>query len=307
MHVARSAAFLCVATMAFAAEPPPATPAAPPAEDAITAAKRDLETIKAARGGVEQARADLPRFSTPELNLGGSGTPARVEGRSAAEAAAAKKSANWLVDAMMKKPTTRAADGKERLPSSDGTEKDGAKGDTTDSRNALTAGDDDPQNQDQKDPSSRRDPKKPAEPVVNPLTSFMSGWMSASDYKLLQPGLGGESAANLVARGESAPAFSAATTTGLAGDVANPANFGRTAPGRSAPPRENPFLQALGPTPTPSVGPGGPMAAIPTASAPPPKVQMPLPDPLPPPQKSATPTFVKPNDDAKYFKPLKRF
>jgi hypothetical protein len=29
--------------------------------------------------------------------------------------------------------------------------------------------------------------------------------------------------------------------------------------------------------------------------------------PAPPPPPSALPAFVKPNDDAKYFKPLKRF
>jgi hypothetical protein len=125
----------------------------------------------------------------------------------------------------------------------------------------------------------------------------MAGWMSPQDYKLLQPGMGAESAANLVARGESSPV--AIATPGIEGGA-----LAKAVPVRSSqPPRDNPFLQefvAPAPSNTGTVGaapaPIAPLAAKPVVAL-----------PEAPPQKAGTPAFVKPNDDAKYFKPLKRF
>ncbi|MCX6956363.1 MAG: hypothetical protein NTV51_29870 [Verrucomicrobia bacterium] len=294
----RSWVLLCWATIAFAEEKPPSPPPASPPEDTLETARRELEAIKSVRGGVEQPRPDLPRFSIPEAP-GSSAAPPRLPPRlTPTDAAAAKKSANWLVDAMMKKPAP-SVDGRDRR-SSDGAEgtdlaEKGAAAGETNLEAKVTFG----------DATQRRGATKSGDPALNPLNGFMAGWMSAQDYKLLQPGMGQESSANLIARGESSSYLSAAP--GGAAGGASLAGTGRTTTARPAtPPRENPFLAAAPPSPAP-VPPGlsGVIPPKPKTAVPPPKTTPPPPEP--PPQKSATPDFVKPNDDAKYFKPLKRF
>lgn len=288
MRVARTVMFLGFAATAFAAEATSAEKPAPPPEDSIAAAKRDLEAIKASRGVTEQPRADLPQFAAPDLQIGLPATRRPNAPLSPAEAAAAKKSANWLVDAMMKK-AERTADGNtEKIADADGAEN--ADGLTATERRPASG------------KPERHDSRALTEPVVNPLTNFMAGWMTPGDYKLLQPGLGTESAANLVARGEP----SSGQSVGSGGEGSSLAAFGKTAPARSSsPPRENPFLQDLLPSYQSAATAAAPPPPVSTANASSPKAFTPSPEP--PPQKPVTPAFAKPNDDAKYFKPLKRF
>lgn len=300
MQLARTTAVvLGVATVAFAAEEPSgkaAAPSAPPTEDAVAAAKRDLEAIKALRSGIEQPRADLPRFSAPEFPSG-VGAPQRA---TPTDPNTPKKSANWLVEAMMKKPA-RSGDARDRRPG------DSAEAGEKDDQRALDpfAKPDAKDKAPADDPAQRRTPRtKAEEAALNPLASYMANWMSLQDYKLLQPGLGMEGGAGGVARGDAPSTFTPVPSGST--DAASALNFGRPQPSRAnTPARENPFLQAMvTPAPVP-VGPG--LAGV--APTPPPQLKTPppAPQPEPPPQKSATPSFVKPNDDAKYFKPLKRF
>ncbi len=293
MQVVRSLAWFGLVATVLAAEKPSTESPAPPREDSIAAAKRDLEVIKAARSGTEQPRADLPTLATPEMHLG-LVTPQRTSLRKpSGEAAASKKSSNWLVDAMAKTPEP-AADGKalrrdDKLNES-GTENDREEG----GRNRVEAG----------GKVDRREPRAGAESVVNPLTNFMAGWMTPQDFKLLQPGMGNESAANLVARGESS---SGPTALVNSAELSGLSFSGRKPPiGLPVPPRENPFLREFSAPALPGV------SAVAIAVLPPAAVPVPAPKGIapalePPPQKTGTPAFAKPNDDTKYFKPLKRF
>ena len=153
--------------------------------------------------------------------------------------------------------------------------------------------------------TERRDGRANPEPVANPLAGFMAGWMTPQDFKLLQSAPGATDAAGRVARGESS--FGVPSTEEAGGANALGA-FGRPIPARSpVPVRENPFLQDFAPpTAQTATNRGVAVPPPPAANAPPPKVAAPPPVVSPPPP-SALPAFVKPNDDAKYFKPLKRF
>lgn len=297
MQTARSAAVLLFAAIAVAVESPSgATPAAPPADDSIAAAKRDLEAIKAARGMTAPPPAGVPSFTTPALHSDAPG-PKRMElPRPAAEAAAAKKSANWLVDAMTAKPVRTA----------------GEKG----LRNEATAGAADIADAGENDPAERRlatekterrEARTHPKPIINPLADFMAGWMTPQDFKLLQSEPGAGDATGWVARGESS---FGGRSSGEAAGTSAVGRVERNLPGRSAaPPRGNPFLQDFAGATDPLTANRGATAAPPAAtSVPPPQSVVPPPViPAPPPPPSAPPAFVKPNDDAKYFKPLKRF
>ena len=292
-----SAAVLLCATIAVAAEQPSReAPVSPPAEDSIAAAKRDLEAIKAARGMTAPPQGAAPSFKAPALHLDAPG-PKRVEHpRSAAEAAAAKKSANWLVDAMTRK-TAHTTDEKgqaNQTSAHDTTVADAGESDPAERRLAA-------------EKTERREARANPEAVVNPLAGFMAGWMTPQDFKLLQSAPGATDAAGRVARGESSFGLPAQDETVGANALGA---FGRNLPVRSPSlPRENPFLQDFAGATAPLTANRGAVAAPPLmSSVPPPKsVVLPPALPPPPPPPSALPAFVKPNDDAKYFKPLKRF
>ncbi len=291
MNVARSVALLGLVATVVAAEKPSAAAPAPPTEDSIASAKRDLEVINAARAGTEQPRADLPAFGAPDMQIGLAPPQRPSLRKSPAEAAASKKSANWLVDAMTKKPA-HTADGKDFRPEKSLRENGTENEHEVVTRNRVEAS----------GKVDHRQARASVEPVVNPLTNFMAGWMTPQDFKLLQPGLANESAPSLLARGEPS---SGPTARGSSADLSGLTLFGRKPLHESpVPPRENPFLQEFS-VPTPS---GGPVVVVlPPAFVPTPASKALALSVEPPPQKTATPAFAKPNDDAKYFKPLKRF
>ena len=295
MRAVWSCWFFGLAATLVAADKQPAETPALPAEDSIAAARRDLELIKAAKGSAaEQPRSGLPQFSGSEMQFHPTAQPRLTSPLTPAGAAAAKKSTNWLVDAMMKKPTGMTAE-KGRLEDKSGLENEEVRSENeTDERSR------DPKVSSKAD---RQDARQSTEPIVNPLTNFMAGWMTPQDYKLLQSGMGAESPANLVARGEQAsntvfPGAGAVVPSGFS-------TVGKPTPGPGTQiPKENPFLQeftAIAATASkPSAIPPAVIVNPPTA-----KASMPVPEPPPP--RSTSPGFVKPNDDAKYFKPLKRF
>lgn len=284
-----------VAAAALAEEAPPsekAKPAASAGEDAIAAAARDFQKLKAERGTTaEPERLSIPGLTAPALQVGEGGSasasvlPAKRD---------PKQSPNWLVDGVMKKSgqglQEKSLPGREHLldaetragePAADATRGRGEKTDEV-----------------------ARD--KPAGPEVNPLTRYMAGWMTPSDYTLLRPGLSGDLAADGASRGD--PSLTALATGPEAGGL-NGSLLSLSAPGgapaiAAAAPRDNPFLQAFVPS-------SQPMAVF----TPPPAIAEPAvpspnrftPPPEPPPERPKVPELAKPADDTKYFKQLKRF
>lgn len=314
MRAVRSfvSAAVLVAVNAIAADTPAndRKPAEPPPEDPIAAAKRDLEAIKAAKGGVQpQGKADLPLLSGSDLAIGPQAPwqPA-APGKSAADAAK-KKSANWLVDAMMKKPAASTdlrnrsfTENNSRITRSQPESDDLDPTDllkTTESASGTAT----PAATSDRKSSEAADAARAQIEPVNPLANFMAGWMTPQDYKLLQSEPKTDSiSASIPPGGSVTPGQAIAPGTGTGAPL-----FGQAPVGRSAPaPRENPFLQdfTLG-LPPPAKTPAQAGAAPSVVSVPAPKALPPPPEPVA--QKPATPAFVKPNDDAKYFKPLKRF
>jgi len=204
----------------------------------------------------------------------------------------AKKSANWLVDAMMKPEEKDPRALRDKISGAEKRERD------------LTSA---------KDPRAAAEKKEdlpPTEkklgPEFNPLNRYMAGWMTTQDYALLKPGLDSSTGAlGMIARNE--PALRGldadASMLGDAGSALDLSAVGKNAPLVQFKPVENPFLQSLAPSATPGpmafTAPAGPNPSSASAAlAPPPEVA---------PQKSVIPDFAKPSTDDKYFKPLKRF
>ena len=147
----------------------------------MAGAKRDFDSVKSQRGANESAKTGLPTFTTPEFSLGTTTTKSDKQKKTPAELLAEKKSANWLVDAMMKK------DEKSQKDETDEAALLQQKLNPEAAERALL-----------EKPVEKKAPTK-AElaktgPEFNPLTRYMSGWMTPQDYSLLKPGLGGASA-----------------------------------------------------------------------------------------------------------------
>lgn len=279
----------------LAAEKPPTEPSKARAEDGIAASRRDLELIRAAKGGAaEQPRDGSPQFPGSEIQFTPTEQPRPPHPLTPTQAAAAKKSTNWLIEAVMKKPAG-ATEEKERSENISRLENaeirfENATRNRNKDQSAVARAD-------------RQEARQIAEQIVNPLTNFMAGWMTPHDYKLLQSGMGAESAVNLVARGERA---ANAVFPSSGSEPAVLSALGKPASNPLAQvPRENPFLQDIGATAAAASKPFGsiPQPAIETQTTAKPSI----PTPEPPPARPIAPGFVKPNDDAKYFKPLKRF
>ncbi|HEY1110005.1 MAG TPA: hypothetical protein VGE76_15250, partial [Opitutaceae bacterium] len=299
----------------------PAAAEATPARS-IEEARKEFDALKAAREAAQRGQGTaLPRVAVPELHTG-LGDPRPTPGTKANPATdPAKKSANWLVDAMTKEPGSR---------------RDGDRGRAVDSAFRESAGDgvgveaalDDPQSA----PSSSAarhgrganaasEKEKSAE-VPNPLNRYLAEWMTPRDYATLKPslteGLAADGAgASRGGLGEiSLPASMSGGLSGITlpgGAGPNPADG--DAPGAGlkspaiAPPRENPYLQTFVPPapPSPSTAAQPPVPAPAPAGGGPVMSPMPSSTPATPVAKPAVPDFARPAQDEKYFKQLKRF
>lgn len=272
-----------------------------PDNTAISAAKPEFDSIKSSRDPALQQKGDVPRLSVPEMPAASAPgwTPP-------SKAIQEKKSSNWLVDAMEKQDADRKA--RNRGDKSD-RDRDSPSRNTGDplrdelkARGEVQTGEARPG----QTPDDER--RSPSTAVNNPLTGFLGGWMTPQDYALLKPGLdkmalpvGERDAVNPAAL--RLPGTSLPGTTGPDGSLAN--GVSPLLPSKT---KENPFLQALASPPVAPLGAASNSAAA--AMLPPPKpVVTALPPPPPPiePPKSQLPDFVKPAQDEKYFKPLKRF
>lgn len=283
-----------------AEEPAPAATAK--SENSISAAKRDFDSIKAAREEALHPKSDLPRVTVPELQLG---NPAPRNSSSEREAESdprtKAKSPNWLVDAMDKgrKDDPRRRGGK-NSSSKDRDPGEAWNAEKSASRSDFTVG-----------PETRRESaaetkdRREIEPPPNPLAPFLAGWMTAKDYALLKPTTSTtpETPTTISIPGvnpvttESMLAARPESRTPFRGE--GPAGIGTT-------PAENPYLSALS-DPAPTIGamtvPSQPAVAPSQPVMPPP----PRYEPPPPLPTVKIPDFAKPASDERYFKPLKRF
>lgn len=309
-HAATIAVLVSVVTEAgLAQEQAPGRPSAPETSGGIVGARKDFESVKAARDPALQSKPDAPRISTPEwhgLPSPSVSGPASTKKKPAAET----KSKNWLVDAMQKPATTSSRDDR---PGSD-RERDASRERAREGPWRLREPDVADANA-----SSRPDAASTAAPQrdernrkavgidANPLTRFLGDWMTPQDYALLKPGL--EATGMIPSTLNGGVGWGSGAVGAATGGIApNDTLFGlgETAAPRStvaAPARENPFLQSLTPpAPPPVAAPSRPLSAPPV-----PAIQS-APPPLSPPAGPAQiPEFAKPSDDAKYFKQLKRF
>ncbi|MSU24814.1 MAG: hypothetical protein EXS32_13450 [Opitutus sp.] len=286
--------FLFATALALAGEKP-GEKNAPPAENAIAGAKRDFDAVRAARsaGPTEPGKADLPPLTTPPLQLELGPGLAPGSGKGSLRASDRKKSENWLVDAMMKKPepTTR-----EKNDSPHELMLDGA---------TLGEQPAEARTNFETEPKNRTIPieaKKFPGVELNPLARYMESWMTSQDYGLLRPALKGAVATEVATRGEPSLPSSAPNSAGaLTGELGLGFSLlSKPAASTPAAARENPFLQSFAP---PAAAPS--TFTPPTSVASPPAGLAPLTGPAP--AQSKLPEIAKPSRDDKYFKQLKRF
>ncbi|HUR60697.1 MAG TPA: hypothetical protein VM029_23450 [Opitutaceae bacterium] len=303
-HVATSRAFLFAATAAAALAAESSAPA--PREDSINATKRDLDLIKSTRENMQPGAA-VPKFSVPEMQTApspGAWTPKK-------QGVPEKKSATWLLDAMEKNSDSSKSRGKLELADLLGTktrEKDGETElelEPKDPRDAKAGRNLEPGER-KSESSEEKNPRR-EEPVFNPLTRFMSDWMTPQDLALMKPVMEVRAGGELPGSGR-VEHLALGNDVGLSATVESVLGTQSTATKSFVAPtaQENPYLQAmLSPLPVAGSGPAAGVAPAPLPPPAPSAAMAPLPA-LPAP-KSNIPDFAKPAADEKYFKQLKRF
>lgn len=279
-----------LAVLADGAEEKPAAAAVPASErDAIADAKRDFEAMKASRASRAQTRDAVPRVSLPGLHTApAEPAPRTPTGTATPEA----KPDNWLVDAMEKGADVRRPRTRD--------ERDFAQRESEGKLRPETH----PERGEAKTLAEMT--RRESDPTLNPLTRFLSGWMTPGDYLLLQPALGGIPEATAAGYGD----LKTLPLSGLP-HPAGPAESdfrlrGREIPATGpAPPAVNPYLSPPPPSgarPTASPAP----VSLPTFGGSATAISSPRPAPAPVPA-SKIPEFARPAPDEKYFKQLKRF
>jgi hypothetical protein len=286
-----SVVMLASGALACAADETPAKKAPAPTEDAIAAAKREFDAVKSARTTPDLTTADLPKFSAPQLQVGGSALPTPPR-RVAEKANAQKKSANWLVDAMAE------------------SDPKAAKGDPRGAREKALAGFEakaaDESSAQQKE---KRPEKKPAVPVVNPLDRYMESWMTPQDLALLKPLLRPDNASPLSDVDPLKIPSLTDSARGQRGGREGSALAANDVAGKPKAVRENPYLAALGMASGPATAPAmlTPTPPLPTAPRAPAPAAVPVTPEPPAAQKTTVPSFMKPREDEKFNRQMKRF
>lgn len=289
--------------------------AEPSSEDSIAAAKRELELIKATSQEPAARSGGLPTIQAPELNTGASETAAwlqreRTRAKDEAKQQKQRKSANWLVDAMMKQPD---GTGNRGGPASRGGPIPGLEPDESTIDGFFSAELEAGSGAAPAENESRRREKDPVEEhkstetAFNPLAAFLGDWMSAQDFALLGTALQQSSQGTTGTEAAMQSPSSQALEPTAAGPMValrtgDPSGAARTI--GPTPMGENPFLQAF--EDPVFAAPSPPAPSITPAPEPAPAWTPPAPAP-PPAQGSRIPDFVKPQPDQKYFKQLKRF
>jgi hypothetical protein len=265
-----------------------AAPVTPPTDDALAAVKRDYEVIQRTRSSLALQRLDLPDASLPSqpppavsaTDLPASNLPLPRSGSTAKPA----KSANWLLDAMTEKKSDPLDDLRAGQSASD-----------AGSGNSLSLEGNLP-GQPAKDANAS---VKSLDAADNPLTSFMSAWMTPRDLELLKvknadtsgTGATGRTAADGSLHGDGLGTGRGpnAANAGLDAHI-NP-YLANSAPGLTEGTKDLEAGPALG---VPSYAPASSLPAI-KGDFDPVKPRVPPAD------------LLKPQDDSKYFPQLKHF
>ncbi len=295
----------------------------------ISAARKDLETIKAAKDPAQRGnRPGSGALPMPEMGVAGTALDTRPNLPSGASAPqpVPRRGTNWLVEAMSKDSSAalagagererngRRADGRPAVGSRDGTELAEADGAEPLAAPALAATRAEERAANRERSEARAEASGEARASTgapeNPLTRFLGAWISPRDYALLRPTLeqGTEHSASGPGKGDAfaatggVPGSAGQGTAGIFGLDAAPA------PVNAAAVRVNPYLEAI-----PSRAEVPAVAGGVTVTPPSPvRQETPLPPPaisspgIAPP-KPRIPDFARPAPDEKYFKQLKRF
>ncbi len=292
---------------------------APASDDPIAAAKRDYERIKAgAAGTADQTTRPLVRQSLPPLESS-TEIPAVVlspiQRARKNEAANGKdgvaNSKNWLVDALSPEKLTGTNRG-ERTNSLDDPAARGRSGSLIEEQRAAGSRARSEGNSARRSVDNDLPDKSALTGVSNPLVPYMSRWMTPGDFELLrskQPNPGGTGSA-LPSSMENLPGSRTSSLVGptQSADLSSSFNLNGLLPASKT---ENPYVTAL-PTVSPRIPPLT-TAARPEAVS---SGLMPLIQTVPstvnepaaaPKMKSPAGEKFNPQDDAKYFKQLKRF
>ncbi|MDB6093377.1 MAG: hypothetical protein JWM32_939 [Verrucomicrobia bacterium] len=271
---------------------------AKPADDAIAGARREFDTFKGSRNPGEMQKIELPSVDAPTLNVSSEESAFFQQSQAARKKAEKEKKGkgakdkNWLVDAMTRENSDSSKDTKPNaLPSRE-------SGESISLVDSMA-------------PSSSAAPDRVANassanaPSDNPLTGFMSSWMTTKDFDLLKVKGADTAVANSADRTVSGNLSARGTDVLNAG----PLGLGRFgAPAVADGKTSNPYLADLDPVPSykpkeqvsPTL-PGGPPFDAGPAFSPvkndflPARTDAPVGDPL------------KASKDAKYFPQLKRF
>jgi hypothetical protein len=272
-----------------------------PEESAIAGAKKSFDTLGRKRTAEERG-LDLPKLTAPELNLAGP-----PDARAPKTKAPAKSSKGWLVDGVMgpvADPLKPGLSDDPSRPEIEATAELGQgrfveRGESPSDLRSL-----------QKDsPKTPRAPGPEVAPVAapNPLASFMSSWISSQDRSLLLPaapilpgsadrsgGIADDLQARSLAFGAPVPpdgsTIGAATFQPATNPYLSISGVGEAAAGLGAVARAKTESFEAMPRTMESVGQSGPLSQLAVPAGAP-----------------ATRNLVKPSDDEKYFKQLKRF
>jgi hypothetical protein len=289
--------FLLAATAARAGDPP--------APDSIATAKKDFATIRSLASPTDAASV-LPSMDMKDLGPSPGAhidAPPALQDPDALLDPTRKKekegTGNWLVDAMDKKSDRASPTGKDSALRSDQELLRG--GDRTADRG-------DRESQASSDARDKAGEREIADAVVNPLDSFMAGWISTRDHDLLLPAGKSDGAAAGVS-GRTHPDGLEDLDTVQATPSESPFPSPEAGGWAESKPDSNPFIAALELDPSPQVrffsapdssgfAPSAPQTG-PAATAV---------DPMPlDTGRTFIPDFAQPSDDDKYFKQMKKF
>lgn len=284
----------------------PTNAATQPGAKTIDDAKRDFQALKASRAGPEQnpgtlalPKVELPGVTTEILAPTGAAKNGKKEKR------AQQKSQNWLLDAMaLTEKSANNSDSKDRKRSANAPAPTAFTDELTDDadENPLSGAN---VLREQAAQTEKNAPIAKDAPILdNPLTPFMTGWISPRDHEVL---LSKTSATPMLdaslAQMVDSPGTSLApvSTSGPAGGFLS---LPTPAPTLS----ENPYLRADLPTlAAPPQGLPSPALSLPAATLLP-ELKSPLVEPVAPAKPAPPPIDPrKPPQDEKYFPQLKRF
>lgn len=271
-------------------------PAESAESSALDAVRRDFEAVRTMRGLGPRPRIEGPALTMPGLQP--PPPPVPPASRNRPEAGVSFRSPTWLVDAM--------ETGRQRDESRDAVGKGSAvlplqsEGTGHDRESSPIAG------------PSLRTSARTAPP--NPFAAYLGQWMNPQDYTLLRPALEPNRPAAALLPPSLDASAEASTLPGKA--VGPPAPS--LEPGRSLRRgadsgqfQANPYLESISPvvrSSPPAMTPLHPQSSVtaPIARQAPAVAPAAPVSPAPRPA-SRIPSFVRPENEEKYFKPLKRF